>query len=382
MTGLTVLDVFISLVFIYLLYSLFAMTIIEFITTFFGSRSKNLQTGIDRLLADDEQSSNWNHTFLNLFYSFSTNKLTQFFYQHPSIKYLGHKGINTKPSYISASRFSSTLVDILKKGLHEDEEDNISTALGEIAPFNLSELKSRINQLQEDLKNLKEVAPTDDFEYASKKEELDVLKIDLQNRMTRLSEYMIDELTIGPDTKYQLGNLWKEAANDIEKFQGLINQWYEEQMDRITGWYKRKVTLLTFIIGFIIAGLFNVDTIHLVKDLSQNETMRTMIVSSAQDFIANNPDGITDSTARSQKEYINSVKNEIDQYTSVLSTNQKDDYPPFLGWIISAFAFSLGAPFWFDMLNKLMKLRPSVQIPSQSNPTSKGPDEVATKAIG
>ena len=29
----------------------------------------------------------------------------------------------------------------------------------------------------------------------------------------------------------------------------------------------------------------------------------------------------------------------------------------FLGWIITALAISLGAPFWFDLLNKLVKFR-------------------------
>lgn len=30
-----------------------------------------------------------------------------------------------------------------------------------------------------------------------------------------------------------------------------------------------------------------------------------------------------------------------------------------LGWLITALAISLGAPFWFDLLNKLMQLRTS-----------------------
>lgn len=381
MTGLTVLDVFISLVFIYLLYSLFAMTVIEFITSSFGSRSKNLQTGIDRLLADDNQSSKWNHTFLNLFYSFSTNAFTQFFYKHPSIKYLGHKGINTKPSYISANRFSSTLVDILKKGYHEESTDNISASLGQILPFDLSELEARIDQLKADLKDLKSKPSSSSFEIEATQEELDFLKNDLQKRLQRFGESFQEDLNIGPDTKYQLSSLWNKSENDIEKFQSLINHWFEEQMDRISGWYKRKVTFLTFLVGFIIAALFNVDTIHLVKDLSQNETMRTLLVDSAQEFIANNPDGITENMASEQRDYISSVKKEMDQYTSVLSNNKEDNFPAILGWLISAFAFSLGAPFWFDLLNKLMKVRPSIQIPA-NNPEKKGSEDVITKAIG
>jgi len=30
-----------------------------------------------------------------------------------------------------------------------------------------------------------------------------------------------------------------------------------------------------------------------------------------------------------------------------------------LGWLITAFAVSLGAPFWFDLLNKFVNIRAS-----------------------
>ena len=38
-----------------------------------------------------------------------------------------------------------------------------------------------------------------------------------------------------------------------------------------------------------------------------------------------------------------------------------------LGWLLTAFAISLGAPFWFDMLNKVMNIRASVK-PHSSPP--------------
>ena len=41
------------------------------------------------------------------------------------------------------------------------------------------------------------------------------------------------------------------------------------------------------------------------------------------------------------------------------------------GWIITALALSLGAPFWFDLLNKLMKLRGSVATPTSDDKEKK-----------
>jgi hypothetical protein len=40
-----------------------------------------------------------------------------------------------------------------------------------------------------------------------------------------------------------------------------------------------------------------------------------------------------------------------------------------VGWLLTALAISLGAPFWFDMLNKLIVVRSTVK------PKEKSPDE-------
>jgi hypothetical protein len=44
-------------------------------------------------------------------------------------------------------------------------------------------------------------------------------------------------------------------------------------------------------------------------------------------------------------------------------------YWHWLGWLITALAVSLGAPFWFDMLNKLIVVRSTVK------PHEKSPEE-------
>jgi hypothetical protein len=44
-----------------------------------------------------------------------------------------------------------------------------------------------------------------------------------------------------------------------------------------------------------------------------------------------------------------------------------------LGWLITAFAVSLGAPFWFDLLNKFVNVRASGKAPEEE---PKSPKEV------
>ena len=42
-----------------------------------------------------------------------------------------------------------------------------------------------------------------------------------------------------------------------------------------------------------------------------------------------------------------------------------------IGWLLTAIAISLGAPFWFDLLNKFMVVRSTVK------PHEKSPEEVS-----
>jgi hypothetical protein len=44
-----------------------------------------------------------------------------------------------------------------------------------------------------------------------------------------------------------------------------------------------------------------------------------------------------------------------------------------LGWILTALAISLGAPFWFDLLNKFIVIRSTVK-PKEKSPEEKSKD--------
>jgi len=52
-------------------------------------------------------------------------------------------------------------------------------------------------------------------------------------------------------------------------------------------------------------------------------------------------------------------------------------YPPFrlhfFGWLLTALAISLGAPFWFDLLNKFIVVRSTVK-PKEKSPEEKSKD--------
>ena len=66
--------------------------------------------------------------------------------------------------------------------------------------------------------------------------------------------------------------------------------WFNESMDRLSGWYKRKATLLAFIIGLVLAGFLNVDSIALAEHLWKEPAVRQALVANATKFTEENSD--------------------------------------------------------------------------------------------
>jgi hypothetical protein len=219
---------------------------------------------------------------------------------------------------------------------------------------------------------------------------------------------------ICPQTHRFLCSIWADADGEVEKFRGYLEEWFELTMERTTGWYKKHIQIILFFIGFAIAFAFNVDTIVIVSKLEKDPKIREQLVQQADVFVRAYPN-IEEQILTQEKEIENiqarnsargvlqtdSVRDiyklaqeNLDKYNSIQTLrnrllNRADSLmnidivkandiigiglnsyghtfhrfdcfiKTLIGWIITALAISLGAPFWFDILNKLMKLRSS-----------------------
>lgn len=86
MFGLEILDVVIGLMFVYLLLSLLATAINEYISAVMNRRGKELARGIGRLLEDLEGPDALRSAFKGLHSSTAVQSLTEQFYNHPLIR--------------------------------------------------------------------------------------------------------------------------------------------------------------------------------------------------------------------------------------------------------------------------------------------------------
>ncbi len=243
-----VIDVFVGLTLIFCLYSFLATMIKELIASVFTLRAKELEKAITRMLTDEN------------FESPLKKKLLDAFHNHALFKYMSSsKSSRCKPSYISPANFSKIMIDILKEFGGSTNQLKFDQEKGD-GDKNKLIFKQMNFGLEECLKSDKK-----------------------ENGNENVTAGLVEKGNEGnipkSDTVKLLSSFISDANNDIEKFKTAMEQWFNDTMDRTTGWYKRQSQWIILVIGFVLAIIFNVNTFEIIKNLSKDKTAREQMVS-------------------------------------------------------------------------------------------------------
>ena len=220
------------------------------------------------------------------------------------------------------------------------------------------------------------------------------------------------------------------GATQIDQLRTELEAWYNSVMDRVAGWYKRRSQLVLFLNGVVIAVALNANSIIIAQALYVDDALRTrvdalasevhdgaaaaqpaasakpLVPSSAATAAANCTAAPADTTVTPVQ--FNACVSDLDLrlrstglpvgWTELGRTRarsyvlcspercealqSRDQILRFagglllllLGYLGTAAALALGAPFWFDVLNKIMVVRSTVK------PQEKSSDEVSKDA--
>ena len=165
-----------------------------------------------------------------------------------------------------------------------------------------------------------------------------------------------------------------DAQDNIEKAYQNIEKWFDEGMQRVSGWYKRTSQWIVLGYALVIAVGFNVDTVMIASTLYRNENLRAGLVAAAEDIAKQPfPEG-----AEKMTEKITGINSELEKLHLPIGWNDQAGATPrtleswlvkICGWLITGLAVSLGAPFWFDMLNKVVNIRSAGRKPEKEKET-------------
>jgi hypothetical protein len=138
---------------------------------------------------------------------------------------------------------------------------------------------------------------------------------------------------------------------DPTRVQAEIENWFNDAMDRLSGYYKRWTKRVLLVLSVLVVIAFNVNTIQLAQSLWREPAVRSGVVQAAQ-----NPTNPGSPTAASQA--INQAINlPLGWSSSTWHVNNGQWLWTIVGWLLSIGAISLGAPFWFGLLSKFNSLR-------------------------
>ena len=147
------------------------------------------------------------------------------------------------------------------------------------------------------------------------------------------------------------------AAGDVTQLQRQIGAWFDTAMDRVGGVYKRQAQLLSFAIGLALAVALNVDATHIVATLWANPVLARAVAAEAAPLTGNQ---VTVSKAMTQLGQLPvglDLLRPCDGSELGCAFGRAVSAATLFGWLATAGAAVFGAPFWFDLLGKLVQLR-------------------------
>ncbi|GAC1346716.1 MAG: hypothetical protein NVSMB18_29690 [Acetobacteraceae bacterium] len=353
MFGSEVIEVGIGIALLFLFMSLIATALRELIENAVMSRSRDLEAGIKELLsaATDPKSG---------------KDYVKMMYEHPLITSLYQgayvAGGRSLPSYIPRQSFSLALLDIVAEASKTGKQLSIES------------LRARIG-----------------------------------GTPTPVERAVLTAIDAG--------------KGDLDRTRKAIEDWYDGTMDRVSGWYTRRTGRILSVLGLITAIAFNVDAITIASSLLRDKALREAVVAQAETYLADHPaaqtSGVTTSPANTSParapEDVGALRARLDKVGFPIGWTVQDGHlfpvpqacrpapeadsgslyrcatpagfwfvPMVFGWLITALAITLGAPFWFDVLNKFMVVRSTIK-PKEKSPDEASPErqkpEIAGKQV-
>lgn len=174
----------------------------------------------------------------------------------------------------------------------------------------------------------------------------------------------------------------EEGHATAEEFKARLQTWFDDVMWQASGWYKRHLQFVTFFVGLGIAIVLNADSFQIYSHLSTNANSREQLSAAANAFVGGRDTLVVTPAAPNQNlttgQVVNGIQaaandTELRNAYNILGLGWESEdlrvnfrcwLLRLLGWLITALAISLGAPFWFDVLKKIITIQSTGSAPA------------------
>ena len=332
LNGTPALDVLIGLSFLFFLLSVVCSSVNEAIAVVVRLRARTLETGIRSLLLSPTATTNFfEHWRVDALIKPTAGPLSRL-----TARLFGAR----KPSYIPSRVFSLTLLDTFAPP--DDPTQSLDL---------LQEAKKAV---EGDLPAAKDLPP--ELRGLSKRVLVALSRFDPHDRLAGQAAKVLKQKELPDGVRGMIEDALDDAQGDVARFRASVERSFDEVMDRASGWYKRRVQVILFVIAVVLAAVINADSFAIGQRLWKDEALRTAVVAKAGQT-ANCPNAAT--PVQRAAACVDEVKN-IGLPLGWSGAPSGWGIPgKIIGLLITAFALTLGAPFWFDLLGKVARLRGS-----------------------
>jgi hypothetical protein len=350
MLGNPAIDVAIALTLMYLMLSLLCTIFNEFIATKLKLRAKSLASALEQMLDDQPlRDTFYRHGLI------VTNKVATATGPQSTVsgvasavRTMARRSPTSSPAKVGSAHASST--DIASAPAPANPDDHPTYLSGRSVALAL-------------IASLDSTKPLPGIP-------------DIQSAVNKLPSSHIRDVLLATLT---------EAGNDLDKLRTSIANWFDDSMERLSGAYKRQLKWISMLTGLLVAIAFNADSFNVATTLWRDEGRRASVVAVATEATKRPTpkagesieDGKLRDTLESTEKTLRSLPigwNCVAQSPTAMSAGTpeavilgywdcaKTKLPgiglmQILGWMLTAAALTLGAPFWFDLLQKFVNIR-------------------------
>jgi hypothetical protein len=229
------LEIIIAIILVYAILSMIVTALLEWRSSWKKSRGEMLRQALKQML--DDQPNNKQYQAL--------------LYDHPMISSAQNKGARRPAQYIDPEIFANALVDVITwEGLPDENvviTQNLET--------------DDVPEQSSNSANIPLITPVMD---------------QFVNGVTKMNESPLKRMFL---------NMLSKSDGKLDELKKQIKVWYEGQMDRVNGWYKRKQGNWALLFAFLLALVLNIDSIHLFKVISLDENLRESLVETADKMV-------------------------------------------------------------------------------------------------
>lgn len=167
----------------------------------------------------------------------------------------------------------------------------------------------------------------------------------------------------------------QQPVDELAAFKKYIHDWHQTMMEKATHIYKNKTRILTALFGLLLAAVINIDAIKITRMLWQDATLKNAISNTAQEYFNENPDK-KEMDLKTIQEQVGKLdipvgwnSREFEGKFTVQDDDNMDSKKidvkqlvtfilyKILGILISGYAIGRGSPFWYDILKRILSAK-------------------------